>query len=321
MSSSTLDINKCQLCGKKVSKLTKSHIIPSFVGKWLKETSVTGYLRQRENANVRIQDLVKQKLLCSDCEIALSVNEKLFAENIFIPYVAEELDEWAIAKGKIKSFSHTEWLIKFIIGLQWKTLVTNTDLDEITFIDEITKNTYRYKITSILKLWKEYLLGQSKYLGSASHYVIFLQNLIAGAGYLPERISNKVNMYLIRSVDSTLAISRSSLYLYTKLGPIVILSALKPSKLHGIGNAIVKKKGSLKTAQILKNSDVNEFIFITRPNEAFSGYSLSEKQKKVIDIDTRRKLGTAKSLQVVNVARSDVLLRERRGKNKISELK
>lgn len=306
---------KCRLCDKPTNKLIDSHIIPSFVGKWLKETSVTGYLRQPHNANLRAQDIMKIKLLCKDCEVALSIDEKLFSQNIFIPYVTKELDEWAVARGDIKYFEYDKWLTNFVIGLQWKALITHPDLSDISYLDDCTKEAYSYKIKSTLKSWSKYLLGESSYAGSSNHYIIFLQNLIAGKGTLPDRISDKVNMYLIRSVDTTLALSQKSVYLYTKLGPIVIISTLLPKKINGITGGSIKNKGIVLTAQHLKNKQVNEFIFITRPNEAYSDYSLSDKQKQIIDTDVRRKIGNAKSIQTVLISRSDMLLSKRLNKD------
>lgn len=38
----------CALCGKN-AELRESHLIPKFVGEWIKRTSATGYLRQVVN--------------------------------------------------------------------------------------------------------------------------------------------------------------------------------------------------------------------------------------------------------------------------------
>ena len=43
-------------------------------------------MRSLLSPNLRIQDGVKKKLLCGDCELLFSIYEKQFAENIFIPY-------------------------------------------------------------------------------------------------------------------------------------------------------------------------------------------------------------------------------------------
>jgi hypothetical protein len=61
----------CYLC-KEPARLQRSHIVPSFVGKWLKDTSVTGFLRHEINQSLRQQDIPKQALLCSSCECRFS---------------------------------------------------------------------------------------------------------------------------------------------------------------------------------------------------------------------------------------------------------
>jgi hypothetical protein len=43
------------LCGE-TNELRESHILPGFVYPWMKETSATGYLRFRQQPNVRVQD-------------------------------------------------------------------------------------------------------------------------------------------------------------------------------------------------------------------------------------------------------------------------
>ena len=40
----------CALCHES-KELKESHFIPKFVGKWLKKTSATGYLRNVDNIN------------------------------------------------------------------------------------------------------------------------------------------------------------------------------------------------------------------------------------------------------------------------------
>jgi hypothetical protein len=51
-----------------MNELQESHILPSFVYRWMKETSATGYLRFGQQPNLRVQDGVKRHLLCANCE-------------------------------------------------------------------------------------------------------------------------------------------------------------------------------------------------------------------------------------------------------------
>ena len=55
-------ISECALCLKEKT-LCDSHIIPSFVYKWLKDTSATGYLRNGNSPNLRQQDGLKIKII------------------------------------------------------------------------------------------------------------------------------------------------------------------------------------------------------------------------------------------------------------------
>jgi hypothetical protein len=59
--------DQCRLCLKQ-SELENSHIIPSFLYRWLKETSGTGFLRFGRNPNRRVQDGLKEYWLCPTCE-------------------------------------------------------------------------------------------------------------------------------------------------------------------------------------------------------------------------------------------------------------
>ena len=82
--------NICSLCHES-KKLKESHFIPKFVGKWLKRTSATGYLRNIDNINKRQQDSLKDYLLCNDCELLFSGWEKQFSEKMFIPFLIKKI--------------------------------------------------------------------------------------------------------------------------------------------------------------------------------------------------------------------------------------
>lgn len=64
-------MGKCALCGED-KELQLSHIIPKFIGKYLKNTSI-GNIRSHENPNRIAQDIEKHYMLCHDCEELFSV--------------------------------------------------------------------------------------------------------------------------------------------------------------------------------------------------------------------------------------------------------
>lgn len=110
----------CALC-RKEANLENSHIIPKFVTRKLVKKSATGFMRNIFNPQKRIQDGSKQYLLCGDCEDRFNEYETIFASNVFNPY----------KNGKLKDFEYKEWLSKFIVSVNWRTLY----LDLIEYVN------------------------------------------------------------------------------------------------------------------------------------------------------------------------------------------
>lgn len=94
---SSQNIGTCKLCNVE-SQLKESHFIPKFVGKWLKKSGITGYLRNVNTINRRSQDIRKDYWLCETCEQLFSGWEREFANRIFYPFV-EEGESTALYQG------------------------------------------------------------------------------------------------------------------------------------------------------------------------------------------------------------------------------
>ena len=105
----------CKLCGSG-NTLRKSHIIPKFVGRWLKKTSPTPYLRFGGNVDARLQDLYATELLCDDCERRFSEWETKFANEIFYPsangVTSFRCGPWT---GQIRSITSLEGRFSIVI--------------------------------------------------------------------------------------------------------------------------------------------------------------------------------------------------------------
>lgn len=213
-------------------------------------------------------------MLCRHCEALFSQYESEFARNIFYPYVQTELDSWGRQTGKIKSFPYSEWLLKFIISVQFRFCSQECD-DAVEVFGE--------KRARILKgqlaIWREYLLNKRADSGNNRSYIVFLQNLAFGHGSLPKQISEKVNFYLLRSVDSTLLFDDRILGVYVKLGPLLILTSIIPTIFPEMNNIVIRKNGDLSTIQNLKNARMNNYVFIDRPREAMEKMVMSKTQK------------------------------------------
>ena len=182
---------ECKLCHKE-TELCNSHIIPSFVSKWMKKTSATGYMRHNENANKRVEDGKKVKLLCNDCEGIFSKYEKEFADNIFYPYVNKELSIEGIAQGIIQEISYDSWLLKFVISVHWRMSISNS---WGTLTPKLQQKIDEFKIIA-----RDFLIGERNDSGLNESHLFFLYNLASADGDFPDNINEHVNRYLLYNV-------------------------------------------------------------------------------------------------------------------------
>lgn len=110
-------IGTCALCDEQNVILKESHSIPKFVYDWIKETSVTPYLRSSENVNAREQDGPKEYLLCGACEGNLSAMEKELAESLF--------KRIANYRTQAKTIEVTDAMRVCVLSIFWRTLLTS----------------------------------------------------------------------------------------------------------------------------------------------------------------------------------------------------
>ncbi len=127
---------------------------------------------------------------------------------------------------------------------------------------------------------------------------------------MPVGISPQINHYLCRAIDATSAYSKSKLFLYTKLGPIIVISSILPDQIVKMSDSLIHMQGKLKTAQHLGNLHINDFIFISRPNESMGLYKLSKKQQEIVDRETLAGAERGKGIKSVLANYSDKMMEE-----------
>ena len=221
----------CKLCGQQKT-LRYSHIVPAFAVRWLKETSVTGYLKTLKS-KVRVQETRRVHLLCDDCEQILGRDEKTFCEKLFVPYHEKNQQQ----------FEYESWLRKFIVGLHWKVLVTKEE-------------TYPAKAEAAYKKaeleWRQFLLGQTKSPGEAEFH-LFLSDFIQDSSH---ELPRKTIWYLTRGLDVTPMYSDAGLAgVYAMVVRTLTFSFINPKVAPDkmIGTQIAES-GVLKTPQTIQSS-------------------------------------------------------------------
>lgn len=230
---------KCSLCGQD-KILQDSHIIPKFVGKWIKETSATGFLTQATNGSKRIQDLNTKQLLCSQCEERFSKFETYFANKIFHPF----------HKTQPESFDYGELLEKFVVSLSWRILKTE--------YDEEFQSQHPHFISHMNEAeshWREFLLGNRPSSSPFENHVLFL-DFVEPNSELP----SKFNWYTLRGVDATLGFSKERVFTYVKLPWMVFVTSIFPKTMNGWEGTIIHDKGTLKIPQLNKDAEFGRFL-------------------------------------------------------------
>jgi hypothetical protein len=250
-------IGQCRLCGQK-AQLLQSHLVPKFVFDYIKETSATGKLRQAVNANVRRQDGIKEHLYCQNCEILFSKLERHFAMNFFHPYIRDEQS----------SFTYDEQLKKFIISLCWRILDKDLDL----YSEE--KNPLAEYAQKAHAEWREYLLGNADSIRQESH--MFLTSEMSSA---PDDVPDKMEWYLCRGTDGTIASGESEIFIYCLIPRFIFITSIHPIHMTGWEGTCVKESGQISTGQHCKHPGFYEFL--CSREEFISKVPLSDKQHKV----------------------------------------
>lgn len=199
----------CKLCGSE-GVLEESHFIPKFVGKWMKKTSITGFLREKNEVQKRAQDTAKEYWLCGSCEDKLSVWETNFANKIFYPFLNEGKD----------SASYGDWLSKFCASLSWRTL---TYIRSKNPNDDQPEEYYK-TIEKAERHLAGYILGTIDNLNEYEQH-LFPLDAIASTTY--NKLPNNINRYFLRTIAMDIVGNSTDLMVYTKLPSFMVLGFIK----------------------------------------------------------------------------------------------
>jgi hypothetical protein len=250
------DSGMCGLCHKEAS-LRQSHVVPSFFGTFLKETSATGYLRGAESPNLRVQDSEKEALLCDSCEGRFAVWEKAYKEKAL--HVVQD--------DKFTQLEYGPWLLPFLVSLSWRVLITNRgDLaaDHPQFSGVAART---------LENWRLFLLEERKQPLSEHHLFVFA-GMPEG---IPDSLHEKFLHYSFRTVDATVALSKRTLFIYTKPLRSLVFSPIVPASAGGWVNSRVHAgHGRIVSPQRIAMPGFLDFLN-SRAEEAFRE-PLSERQ-------------------------------------------
>jgi len=218
--------------------LRESHIIPKFVGKWMKETG-TGYLTSAEDGSKRVQDITKIRLLCDSCEERFSKLEKYFADKIFFPF----------HNDKIRTFDYDKNLQAFIVSLSWRVLkITGQE-----FRDKNPGFPLQSFVNDAEEHWREFLNGEKESVGRYENHVVFLDYVDDSKN--PD-VDPKFNWYTLHSTDFTIVTSNKRALVYVKLPWMIFVTTIHPTSLDGWNGTVIKESGRITPEQSITDGGV-----------------------------------------------------------------
>jgi hypothetical protein len=234
----------CRLCTQE-TELVESHIIPSFVYGWLKESSVTGHLRFGETVNKRVQDGMKTYFLCRNCDNLFGVWENKFAREIFVP----------LHKDRTMN-TYGPWLLKFSVSISWRILTYfKESLDLNHFSEDLLRS-----VDDALCIWREFLLDKKPNPDKYEQHIIPFRGFIADRGD-PE-LPNNFNRYAARSVDMDVACSKTQAFVYAKMCRIILIGFIEMNhKEQWRDTRIHVKHGILEKQRYKIPVNIRNFIY------------------------------------------------------------
>jgi hypothetical protein len=281
----------CRLCGA-IADLQESHIIPSFVYKWLKDSSGGGHLRSAEQPNKRIQDGHKLSWLCWDCEQRFNHWETQFAQQVFHP----------INQGKISRVTYGPWLLLFCVSVSWRVLNFHIDKNYVNHIPE----DFQGNVKRAEETWREVLLSQR--LHPEQYEQHFLPMDIIESHTLSDMPVN-INRYILRSADIDTAYGGQTAFTYSKLGRFIILGFLvKPPARQWRGTKVHVKHGTIEPRSYTIPWQFIEYMKGKAKRAAVVQSQISEKQNEKIAASFRKDIDRVANSETFYALSHDVRL-------------
>jgi hypothetical protein len=280
----------CRLCGEP-GELQESHVIPSFVYKWLKETSATGFLRFSDAPNKRVQDGYKEHWLCLPCEQRLNVWETQFATDVFHP----------LSMDGGQRVKYEAWMMKFCASISWRALlkIQESDLAHFAPSQKVTVN-------QALDVWSKVMLDKLPHPGRYEQHLLPLDSIVEdSSGALPANI----NRYIQRTVGMDAVRSESTAFVFTKMSKFLVLGFIEvPHPRQWVGTKIHVRAGTVGMTSYSVPIQLRDYLADKANSYASLVSNISETQRSKIEQAARKDLDRVARSRTFDAMRNDVEL-------------
>ena len=258
----------CKLCEDN-EDLKVSHVLPRFVGKYLKDTSATGFLTavNEDGQPRRSQDLYKRKLLCIRCESVLNEAENFFANAVFYPF----------KKGKLETIPIDDRLGRFAVSVSLRALWI------MQLIEHPLTEKCKEKLGELETEWTNYLLRTPNLImGKHSHHILLCNEGLLAAGL---KDSPNLILHVLRSSAYYMFEKFKKAYVFANLAGVHIISMISPPELpvsRGTQVYPIQTFGVVKPPGIGWGGYFQNLLELDRKCDKV-GRRLSEEQKEMIE--------------------------------------
>ena len=227
----------CALCGRS-GDLQESHIIPKFVGKWIKDTSATGFLASATDGE-RLQDLPTIRMLCSDCELRFSKLEKSFADKIFHPF----------HKSNDIRLEYGSWLEPFAVSLGWRVLTAGYEAVSLQH------PSFYSQMAHAEATWREFLLDDKQTVSPYESHILFLDSVKTSVD-APERFV----WYSRRATGWGVFTTNNRIFTYAILPGMAFVTSIHPEVLTGWKGTRINQSGVIPSPHTIDDDEFWRFL-------------------------------------------------------------
>lgn len=232
-------IGQCALC-EQDRDLRKSHIIPKFVGRWIKRSSETRRFRAPDAPRRPRQDIYKQPMLCDECEQRFSSVESTFSSDLFRPFLDDGTEV----------INYDSWLLEFAVSEAWRVGMVHREELALQFPTLVAG------MDSALREWADFLLKTRTDPGQRQHYLLLLSRTAVSATDINP---SALDWFLMRAVDGAPLARDGELFVYTKLPGLALVSAVTPPVVSMLDGCEIHQTGQTAGVMVLPDP-LREFV-------------------------------------------------------------
>lgn len=254
----------CRFCSTQ-GPLRESHILPAFVFRWLRTRSGSGYIRNTDDPNRRVQDGLKLAWLCQACETRFSRFETAFATRLFYP--------WQNGNHPIE---YGEWLLKFCVSVSWRVLTYA--LAHGRGGDYSLRQ--RELLTGAEERWRAFLSDEVRHPGEFEQHLLIFDNVESTTiSDLPINF----NRFMVGGVTLDIVGSERSLMTYAKLGRFTIFGMIQKGPAKWEGTKVHVHHGTLKPGKVVLPAGLLDLFREKAEHSANAMALISSRQRAKID--------------------------------------